>query len=74
MADVLDQPIIALAEHELTSRGDRPVGVGGTRPHRPTKCRVAETGQTYLPNAERHQRHQAALARQIAVYGQLLGD
>jgi gluconokinase len=74
MADVLNQPIIALAEHELTSRGiallaleqlgiiDQPSTLG------------VETGQTYLPNAERHQRHQAAIAQQITIYEKLLGD
>jgi hypothetical protein len=35
---------------------------------------IAETGQTYLPNGDRHQRHQAALAQQITVYERLLGD
>ncbi len=73
MADVLDQPIIALAEHELTSRGVALLALEELGLIDQPSARAAETGQTYLPNAERHQRHQAALARQIAVYGQLLG-
>lgn len=73
-ADVLNQPIIALAEHELTSRGVALLALEQLGIIDQPGALAAETGQTYLPHADRYQRHQAALARQIAVYEQLLGD
>jgi gluconokinase len=74
MADVLDQPIIALAEHELTSRGVALLALEQLGRIAAPSALIAETGQTYLPNGDRHQRHQAALAQQITVYARLLAD
>jgi len=74
MADVLNQPIIALAEHELTSRGVALLALEQIGLIDQPSDLAAETGGTHLPNAERHQRHQEALAQQITVYEQLLGS
>ncbi|MEZ4675554.1 MAG: gluconokinase [Caldilineaceae bacterium] len=74
MADVLNQPIIALAEPELTSRGVALLALEYLSViERPSVLSV-ETGQTYLPNLERHQRHQVAVTEQIAIYERLLGQ
>lgn len=74
MADVLNQPIIALAEHELTSRGVALLALEqlGSIEHPGTLA--IETGHTYLPNAERHERHQNAIAQQIEIYDRLLNQ
>ncbi len=73
MADVLNQPIIALAERELTSRGIALLALEQLGLIDQPSALAVETGQTYLPNAERHQRHQGAIAQQITIYEQLLG-
>ena len=71
MADVLNQPIIALAEHELTSRGVALLALEQLGVIAQPSDLPAETGQTYLPNPAHHALHQAAVTRQIAVYEQL---
>ncbi len=71
MADVLNQPIIALAEHELTSRGVALLAM--------EQCALIDqpsdlppaTGQTYLPNSGHHAIHRDALTAQITLYDQL---
>lgn len=73
MADVLNQPIIALAEHELTSRGVALLALEQLGIITQPSDLPVETGETYLPNATHHAVHQAAVARQVAYYEQLLG-
>lgn len=72
MADVLNQPIIALAEHELTSRGVALLALEQLGVIDRPSALTTETGQTYLPDAARHQMHKAAVDRQIAAYDRLL--
>lgn len=74
MADGLGRPVHALSEREGTSRGlallalehvgviDRPAALDPA------------LGNTFAPDAERHAQHQEALARQVDLYGRLLGD
>ena len=72
MADVLNEPIIALTEHEITSRGVALLALEHLGQISHSSELPPETGQTYLPDAGRHTIHQSALARQETVYNQLL--
>lgn len=72
MADVLDQPMIALAEHELTGRGVALLALEHLQLIDHPGAIPAETGQTYLPNAANHARHEEAIERQVEIYGRLL--
>lgn len=72
-ADVLQQPIVALAEKEITSRGIALLGLEQLG----LIQRLAElppaTGQTYQPRPEFAASHRAALAQQVALYQQFYG-
>jgi len=72
MADVLNEPIIALTEHEITSRGVALLAWQQLGQIDHTSALPPETGQTYLPTELHHELHTAALARQQVVYRQLL--
>lgn len=72
-ADVLGQPILTLAEKEITSRGIALLGleqIGAIR-------RMAElppvTGKRYRPNPAAHELHRQAIQRQVEVYEKLYG-
>lgn len=73
MADVLNQPIIALGEQELTGRGVALLALEVLETIAQPSERPAQTGQTYLPHPASHAIHQEAVARQVAVYEQLIG-
>jgi len=72
MADVLNEPIIALTEHEITSRGVALLALQQLGQITHPSALPPETGQTYLPDGERHELHAPAFARQQLVYRQLL--
>jgi gluconokinase len=70
-ADVLGQPILALAEKEITSRGIALLGLEqlGVIPH------ISELapafGQTYMPHPAHHASHRAAIIQQTELYNRL---
>ena len=68
MADVLDQPVVALEEGELTSRGVALLALEALgQIERPSDLPPA-TGAVRNPDPIRHAVHQEALARQVALY------
>jgi gluconokinase len=68
MADVLGQPVIALAEKELTGRGTTLLALEALGEIGSAADLPAATGRIYEPDAERHARHQEALEQQVALY------
>jgi gluconokinase len=71
MADVLGQPVVALEETELTSRGIALLALEALgQIGRPSDLPPA-TGKVYQPDPMRHAVHQAALARQVELYERL---
>ncbi|RIK44676.1 MAG: carbohydrate kinase [Chloroflexi bacterium] len=72
-ADVLDQPILALDEKEITSRGIALLGLEQIGAIRRMADLPPATGQTYLPNAAAHTAHTAAIERQVQFYEQFYG-
>jgi gluconokinase len=71
-ADVLGQPIVALAEKEITSRGIALLGWEQLGLLRHMADLPPATGKTYQPNASHHDLHRAAIERQVAYYNTLL--
>jgi gluconokinase len=71
-ADVLGQPIVALAEKEITSRGIALLGWEQLGLLRRMADLPPATGKTYQPNANHHDLHRAAIERQVAYYNTLL--
>ena len=68
MADVLGQPVVALEESELTSRGIALLALEALgRIERPSDLPPA-TGAVCNPDPIRHAVHQEALARQVELY------
>jgi gluconokinase len=72
MADALGEPILALTEKEITSRGIALLGLQQLGVIQQTSDLPPTTGQTYLPDPARHARHQQAIERQIALYDLLI--
>jgi gluconokinase len=72
MADALGEPILALTEKEITSRGIALLGLQQLGVIQKTSDLPPTTGQTYLPDPARHARHQQAIERQIALYDLLI--
>jgi gluconokinase len=72
-ADVLGQPIRALDEKEITSRGIALLGLEQTGAIQRMADLPPATGQTYLPNAEAHAAHRAGIRRQVEYYEQFYG-
>ncbi len=70
IADVIDHPITLLAEQEATSRGVAILALQ-TLCHGDTPIAPAETLRTFEPDRERHERYQAAMARQQELYRRL---
>ncbi|MEZ4735179.1 MAG: FGGY-family carbohydrate kinase [Caldilineaceae bacterium] len=74
MADVLGEPIVALTEKEITSRGIALLGLQQLGVLQQLSELPPTTGHTYLPNRAHHGRHQQALERQVAVYDLLISS
>jgi gluconokinase len=72
MADALGEPIVALTEKEITSRGIALLGLQQLGVIQQTSDLPPTTGQTYWPDATRHARHQQAIERQVALYDLLI--
>lgn len=72
MADALGEPIVALTEKEITSRGIALLGLQQLGVIQQTSDLPPTTGQTYWPDAARHARHQQAIERQVALYDRLI--
>ena len=72
MADALGEPILALTEKEITSRGIALLGLQQLGVIQQTSDLPPTTGQTYLPDPARHARHQQAIERQVALYDLLI--
>lgn len=72
MADVLGEPIVALLEKEITSRGIALLGLQQLGVIDQMSELPPTTGHTYLPNPEHHARHQQAIERQVAIYDRLV--
>jgi gluconokinase len=72
-ADVLGQPIMALAEKEITSRGIALLGLEKLGLIQRMADLPPATGLTYQPNPAHYAIHRAALARQVAVYEKFYG-
>jgi gluconokinase len=70
-ADVLEQPIVALAEKEITSRGIALLGLEQLGLIQSLADLPPATGQTYQPRPEFAASHRAALKQQVALYQQL---
>lgn len=70
-ADVLDQPILALAEREITSRGIALLGLEQLGVIGHGSDLPPATDKTYLPDATNHATHVEAIKRQVNHYAQL---
>jgi len=71
MADVLNQPVIALEEREITARGLAILALEKLNLVADAATLEPRLGQTYQPDGERHAIHMDALQRQVARYRQL---
>lgn len=72
MADVLNQPVTALEEGEISARGLALLGLQQLGIIQSTSELQPQFGKTYLPNIENHQIHQAAIQRQVEMYEKLI--
>ncbi|MBX3014820.1 MAG: gluconokinase [Caldilineaceae bacterium] len=72
MADVLGEPIVALTEKEITSRGIALLGLQQLGVIQRMRELPPTTGHTYLPHREHYARHQQALERQVTAYNLLI--
>jgi gluconokinase len=72
-ADVLNQPILALAEKEITSRGIALLGLEQIGALRQMADLPPATDRQYLPNPTAHAAHREAIERQVQYYEQLYG-
>jgi gluconokinase len=70
-ADVLGQPIRALAEKEITSRGIALLGLEQLGVIAHTSELPPATDKTYTPNAEHYAVHRAAIESQMNTYARL---
>jgi gluconokinase len=74
IADVLGHPVVASGEAEATSRGAALLALESLGAIPGADSVPAATGETYAPDEERHAIYRAAVERQRALYGRLLGD
>jgi gluconokinase len=70
-ADVLGQPILALAEKEITSRGIALLGLEQIGAIRRMADLPPATGKTYTPNLAAYTTHRTAIGRQVEIYDKL---
>jgi gluconokinase len=70
-ADVLGQPILALAEKEITSRGIALLGLEQLGVIDNVSDLPPAFGQTHMPHPEHHLLHRDAIARQVELYNRL---
>lgn len=73
MADVLNHPVHALQEQEVTARGLALLGFEQLGEFSSTQYPHPILGTTYHPNIEHHKLHGEALTRQIERYWQIQG-
>jgi gluconokinase len=73
MADVLGQPVVALEESELTSRGVALLALEALGQIGKPSDLPPATGKIYEPDPDRHAVYQDALARQVDLYERLYG-
>jgi len=71
MADVLNHPVHALQEHEVTARGLAIIGLEQLGIVQKTEHPVPLLGTTYHPDPQRHEIHKAAITRQVEMYVRL---
>lgn len=74
MADILGEPVTALAERELTGRGTTLLALEALGIIRHLDELPAATGKVYLPDPEHHAVHARARLRQLDLYQRLYGD
>ena len=67
-ADVLGRPVVASAESEATSRGTALLALRSLGLLPSLAAAPAADGALYLPDPARHERYQAAIARQRTLY------
>jgi gluconokinase len=72
-ADVLNQPIQALDEKEITSRGIALLGLEQLGVIQRASDLPPVTGAVYTPDPARHARHAEAIERQVEIYNRLFG-
>lgn len=72
MTDVLGQPLLALAEAEITSRGLALLALESLGVIEDTSALPPTLGKLYEPNRTHYTLHQRALARQVEIYQQLV--
>lgn len=73
IADVLDEPVVALEEGELTSRGIALLALEARGIIERPSDLPPSTGDVYQPDALRHAVHKAALAAHAELYALLYG-
>ena len=71
-ADVLGEPVTALREKEATSRGLALLALEHLGVIERPSALPPETGETYMPDPERHAIYRSAVERQADVYARLL--
>jgi gluconokinase len=71
-ADVLGRPVLASAEPEATSRGAALLALEALKAIPSVEQIPAEDGKVYKPHANRHERYQAAIERQLRFYSALI--
>ncbi|MCD6290875.1 MAG: gluconokinase [Anaerolineae bacterium] len=72
LSDVLGRPVIASAETEATSRGAALLALKALGLIQSLDDAPPALGETFTPRPERHQRYQAAIERQQALYTKLV--
>ncbi|MEM7534351.1 MAG: gluconokinase [Chloroflexota bacterium] len=73
MADVFNQPVVSLAETEITARGLAVLALDTLNYIEQGRDLPPATGRVYTPDTGRHHIHTEALTRQTALYGRLFG-
>jgi len=71
MADVLNEPVVALAEREITVRGLALLALEQLGMIESCSALPPTTGRVYEPDGGSHEIHQGALARQVGLYGRV---
>jgi gluconokinase len=71
-ADVLGRPVVVSAESEATSRGAALLALRALGALPSLAAAPAADGAVYLPDPARHERYQVAIARQRALYEQVI--
>lgn len=74
IADVLGQPLVASAEPEASSRGAALLALEAIGALSGLEAAPAGLGAHFLPDPGRHERYQAAIARQQQLYALLVGS